>query len=107
VNPVVVYAAGGIPQTVANFAGGLWPGSENEADQVLTFEVIGNTAPWLFAAGPTVTRDPLSNTATLTFTPAVGMYGGSAVTIVLKDNGGTEFGGFDTSAPQTFAIYVQ
>jgi Big-like domain-containing protein len=107
VNPVVVAAAGGIAQTVANFAGGLFPGAENEADQVLTFEVIGNSAPWLFAAGPTVTRDALSNTATLRFTPAVGLFGASSVTIVLKDNGGTEFGGFDTSAPQTFTIVIQ
>ncbi|MEP7227741.1 MAG: cadherin-like domain-containing protein [Gemmatimonadales bacterium] len=105
-NPVVV-AAGQIPQTVANFAGGITPGAENESDQILTFEVVGNSYPWLFAAGPTVTRDGPGNTATLSFTPAAGMTGASAVTIVLRDNGGTEFVGYDTSAPQTFTIVVQ
>jgi hypothetical protein len=105
-NPVVV-AAGQIPQTVANFAGGITPGADNEADQILTFEVVGNSYPWLFAAGPTVTRDGPGNTATLSFTPAAGVTGASAVTIVLRDNGGTDFVGYDTSAPQTFTIVVQ
>ncbi len=78
---VVVAAAGGIPQAVGNFAGGISPGADNEADQVLTFEVVGNSAPWLFAAGPAVTRDGQGNTATLSFTPAPGLIGASAVTI--------------------------
>ena len=106
INPVVV-AAGQIPQVVGNLAGGITPGADNEADQVLTFEVVGNSSPWLFAAGPTVTRDGQGNTATLSFTPAAGLTGASAVTIVLRDNGGTEFVGYDTSAPQTFTIVVQ
>jgi hypothetical protein len=105
VNPVVVPAVQ-IPQTVVNFAGGVTPGGANEDDQVLTFEVIGNSAPWLFASGPTITRDGVGTTATLTFTPA-GFIGASAVTIVLRDNGGTEHVGFDTSSPQTFTIVVQ
>lgn len=106
VNPVVVPAVP-IPQTVGNFAVGITPGGANEEDQVLTFEVIGNSAPWLFASGPVVTRDGQGTTATLTFTPAAGQIGGSAVTIVLRDNGGTEHVGFDTSSPQTFAIVLQ
>jgi hypothetical protein len=106
VNPVVASAAA-VPQAVSNFATGVTPGGANEDDQVLTFEVIGNSAPWLFASGPTITRDGQgSSTATLTFTPA-GFGGAAAVTIVLKDNGGTEHVGFDTSAPQTFTIFLQ
>jgi hypothetical protein len=105
-NPVFV-AANGLPQVVANFAGGVTPGGANEDNQVLTFEVIGNTAPWLFAAGPTITRDGLGSTATLTVTPIAGFIGASEVTIVLKDNGGVDFGGFDTSAPQTFILVAQ
>lgn len=106
VNPVVV-PAGQIPQTVSNFAIGVTPGGANEDDQILTFEVIGNSIPWLFASGPVITRDGQGATATLTFTPAAGLVGASAVTIVLRDNGGTEYAGFDTSAPQTFTVVVQ
>jgi hypothetical protein len=105
-NPVFV-AAGEIPQTVGNFAGGISPGADNEVGQILTFEVVGNSNPFLFAAGPTVTRDGQGNTATLSFTPAAGLTGAADVTIVLRDNGGTDFVGFDTSAPQTFTIVVQ
>jgi hypothetical protein len=105
VNPVVASAAA-VPQTVSNFATGVTPGGANEDDQVLTFEVIGNSAPWLFLSGPTITRDGQGSTATLSFTPA-GFGGATAVTIVLKDNGGTEHVGFDTSGPQTFTIFLQ
>jgi hypothetical protein len=92
---------------VGNFAGGVTPGGANEDNQVLTFEVIGNTAPWLFTAGPTITRDGLGSTATLSVTTIPGFVFASEVTIVLRDNGGVEFGGFDTSAPQTFIIFTQ
>jgi hypothetical protein len=106
VNPVFVPAVP-IPQTVSNFAVGVSPGGANEDDQVLTFEVIFNSAPWLFASGPLITREGQGETATLTFTPAPGLVGAAAVTIVLKDNGGTEHVGFDTSSPQTFTIVIQ
>jgi Big-like domain-containing protein len=103
----VVGPANGLPQTVSNFIGGISPGAANETDQVLTFEVIGNSSPWLFAAGPTITRDGLGSTATLAFTPAPGQVGYSTITIVLRDNGGTEFGGNDTSVPHSFTIWIQ
>jgi hypothetical protein len=107
INPIIA-PAGGIPQTVSNFVGSITPGAENEADQVLTFQVVGNSSPWLFAAAPTVTRDGQgSGTGTLTFTPAAGVAGYSIVTIVLWDNGGTEFGGSDTSLTQSFTLWVQ
>jgi len=83
------------------------PGADNEADQVLTFVVIGNSNPSLFASGPTITPDGQGNTATLTFTPAAGQTGSADVTIVLRDNGGTANGGSDTSPPQTFNIRVE
>jgi hypothetical protein len=105
VNPVIA-SAGAFPQSVANFATSVGPGGEREDDQVLTFEVIGNSAPWLFAAGPTITRDGQGSTATLSFTPA-GFGGAASVTIQLRDSGGTENGGSDLSAPQTFTIGLQ
>jgi hypothetical protein len=106
VDPVYV-PPGEVPQTVSSFATGISPGADNEMDQVLTFEVIGNSNPWLFSSGPTILRDGQGNTATLSFTPAPGLTGSSTVTIVLRDNGGTEHGGYDASWPQSFTIIVQ
>jgi hypothetical protein len=105
-NPIIAPASG-TPETVSNFIGGITPGAENEANQVLTFEVVGNSSPWLFIAGPAITRDGQGSTATLTFTPAAGVAGYSTVSIVLRDNGGTEFGGSDTSSIYSFTIWVQ
>jgi hypothetical protein len=42
----------------------------------------------------------------LSFTPAAGASGTATVTVQAKDTGGTEGGGADTSAPQTFAITI-
>jgi Big-like domain-containing protein len=98
---------GQTPHTVNRFAVGVTPGADNETDQVLTFEVIGNSNPGLFASGPTVTRDGQGDTAALTFTPAGDQTGSAEVTIRLRDNGGTANGGADTSRSQTFRIRVE
>ena len=55
----------------------------------------------LFSVQPAI--DPLG---TLTFTPAPFTSGSALVTVQIHDNGGTLFGGVDTSAPQTFVITV-
>jgi hypothetical protein len=95
------------PRTVPNFVTGITPGAPNETDQVLIFEVVENSNPGLFAVGPEVTRDSqTSTTGTLTFTPA-GPTGSATVTIVMRDNGGTENGGTDTSHSETFTITVE
>ena len=98
---------GQTPHTVSRFAEGITPGADNESDQVLTFEVIGNSNPGLFASGPTVTRDGQGDTATLSFTPAGDQKGSADITIVLHDNGGTANGGADTSRSQTFKITIK
>jgi PKD repeat protein len=95
------------PQTVSGWAFGISPGAPNEADQVLTFNVIQNDNPSLFASGPAATRDGTSGTGTLTFTPALGVNGVANIVVVLKDNGGTANGGSDTSAPHPFTVTVQ
>ncbi|HYX31257.1 MAG TPA: Ig-like domain repeat protein, partial [Pyrinomonadaceae bacterium] len=41
-----------------------------------------------------------------TYTPAPNAFGTATITIVLMDNGGTDHGGQDTSAPQSFTITV-
>src|SRR5262249_8067287 len=57
--------------------------------------------PGLFSAGPVITAD-----GTLVYTPAANANGSATITLVLKDNGGTDNGGVDTSAAQTFTITV-
>jgi hypothetical protein len=96
------------PQTVERWATGISPGADNEADQVLRFEV-SNDNPELFTSDgqPDVTRSQEEpQRGTLTFTPAQGKTGSATVTVVLKDDGGTANGGEDSSVPHTFQIVV-
>ena len=90
------------PQSISNWASGISAGPEDEADQILTFNVSTDN-DGLFEVGPAV--DPL--TGELTFTPAADSFGEATVTISLSDNGGTTNGGNDTSADQTFTITVE
>jgi large repetitive protein len=89
------------PQTVASWATSISAGQADEAGQVLTFSVTGNTNPALFGVAPAV-----SPTGTLTYTSAPNAVGTATITILLQDSGGTANGGIDTSAPQTFTITV-
>jgi hypothetical protein len=98
---------GQTPHTISRFAVNVSPGADNESDQVLTFEVIANSNPGLFASGPTITRDGQGDTATLTFTPAGDQKDSADITVVLRDNGGTANGGADTSRSQTFRISIK
>jgi len=86
--------------TVADWAGGIVAGPASEAGQSLAFEVTVDN-PSLFAVAPAVAAD-----GTLTYTLAPGKYGATDVTVRLRDGGGTEDGGVDTSAAQTFRINV-
>ncbi|HKB05607.1 MAG TPA: Ig-like domain-containing protein, partial [Gemmataceae bacterium] len=88
-------------RTVPAWATGLSIGPVNEAGQQLTFEVIGNTRPGLFAAGPTVNAH-----GTLTFTAAADAFGTATITIQARDDGGTADGGVDVSPAQSFTITV-
>jgi len=67
----------------------------------VAFQVIGNTNPGLFTAGPAV-----SSSGTLTYTPSTSGGGTATITFIAQDNGGTANGGVDTSAPQSFTITV-
>ena len=86
-------------QTITNWATTIDAGP-NEV-QTVTFNVTNNTNPALFSVGPAV-----SETGTLTFTPAANAFGSADISVVLKDNGGTSNGGQDTSVAQTFTINV-
>ncbi len=82
---------------VESFGGDL---SMAEAGQSVHF-LVSNDNPGLFAAQPS-----LSPNGTLSYTPAINACGTANVTVVAMDDGGTAFGGDDTSDPQTFVIKV-
>ncbi|MHA3774436.1 M36 family metallopeptidase [Verrucomicrobiota bacterium sgz303538] len=86
------------PMSIHGWATELSPGPVDEAGQALNF-IVSNDNPGIFSVAPAVAPD-----GTLTFTPATGVNGTATVTLRLHDNGGTENGGSDTSAPQTFII---
>ncbi len=77
-------------------------GGAAEASQaVAAYIVSGVSNPGLFAAGPAV-----SNAGALTYTPAAHAFGSATFTVQVRDNGGVEDGGIDTSVGQTFTITV-
>ncbi len=87
--------------SVSGWATQISAGPSNESSQTLSFIVTNNTDPALFSVAPAI-----DSTGKLTFTPAPNAFGTSAITVVLKDNGGTANGGVDTSDPVTFKINV-
>jgi Bacterial Ig domain len=95
------------PREVPRWATDITPGADNEADQTLRFEVTNNN-PGLFTPGgqPSVTRETATQ-GTLRFEPAPGETGSATVTVVLRDDGGTSNGGYDSSEPHTFRITVR
>ncbi|HEY3614745.1 MAG TPA: Ig-like domain-containing protein, partial [Gaiellales bacterium] len=89
-------------QTVGAWAGAISPGPAGEAAQAVTFTVTDDDAA-LFAAGH---RPAIAPDGTLTYTPAADASGTATVTVRAADDGGTDGGGSDTSAAQTFQIVV-
>jgi hypothetical protein len=90
--------AGSGAQAVVGFAQDIVAGPENEGDQRVTF-LVETDSPELFAVTPTI-----SPRGTLAYTTSEIGVGTATVTVVLQDSGGTENGGQDSSAPQTFTI---
>jgi hypothetical protein len=86
----------------ATWATAISAGLPVESGQSLSFQVTGNSKPGLFAQGPVI--DP---NGVLSFTPAANMSGTAAITVTLQDNGGTAYGGQDTSLPRRFNIIVK
>ncbi len=94
------------PTTVAGWATNIQPGpatATDEAGQILTFMVTGNTNPALFSTQPSV--DP--GTGDLTFESAVNANGVATINLVLMDDGGTANGGQDATTAEVFTIDVQ
>jgi hypothetical protein len=88
------------PQSLPGQATSISPGPANEAGQTVTFLVANNNSS-LFLVQPAI-----SSSGTLTYTPAPGASGTATVSVTAQDNGGTENGGNNTSAPQTFTITI-
>ncbi len=89
------------PQTVASFAE-FFPGPDNESGQsVSTFLVSGLSNPDLFAQPPTI-----NSSGDLSFTPAANANGTATFTVAVRDDGGAQNGGLDTSPglPATIVI---
>lgn len=84
--------------TLENFATNISTGSNNEAEQLLTFTVTVEGDD-IFSQQP-----ELSPVGTLTYALAVGVFGQATVRATLLDNGGTTNEGVDTSIEQTFTI---
>jgi large repetitive protein len=87
-------------QTVAGWATAIDDGDGNT--QVLTFNISGNTNAALFSTQPAV--NPANGD--LTFTSAANANGSATITLNLMDDGGTAFGGDDTSPSAMFTINV-
>jgi len=83
------------------WASNMSAGPENESGQTLTFNVINDNND-LFAVQPSI--DAASGD--LNFRPADDMFGQATVTVTLSDDGGTDYGGVDTSAPVMFVITI-
>ncbi|MEM1177496.1 MAG: ECF-type sigma factor [Acidobacteriota bacterium] len=89
------------PQTMVGFAADISAGPADEAGQVVTFSVLSNDNPGLFAVSPALSAD-----GTLTFEAAADANGTANLTVELADDGGDADGGSDVSAPQAVAIIV-
>jgi hypothetical protein len=87
-------------QTIVGWATSISAGPPADAGQTLDFTVTPDD-PSLFTVPPAINA-----AGTLTFQPAPNVRGTAALTVVLKDNGGTENGGSDTSPPQFFQIPI-
>lgn len=87
-------------QSIASFLTGIASGPANESAETNDFTVsTTNTA--FFATQPAI-----STNGTLTFTVATNTYGTNEITVVMNDSGGTDDGGTNQSAAQTFEIVV-
>jgi PKD repeat protein len=87
-------------QEMAGWATAISPGPADESYQLVNF-LVANDNSGLFTVPPAIAAN-----GTLTFTPAANANGVATVTVALHDDGGTEYGGVDTSATQSFTITI-
>ena len=86
---------------IPNWASSISPGPFNELEQEISFETfVSNT--YLFPDPPTIRPD-----GALRFTPAPDQFGQASITVIIKDNGGTDNDGKDESLQSIFTINVR
>lgn len=91
-------------QTISNFATNIRPGPASAIDegkQTLTF-VVKTLDTALFFVQPAIDAN-----GKLTYTPAADANGSASIDVFLKDNGGTQNGGVDSSPVQTFTLNIR
>ncbi len=90
------------PFIIHHWLAAISPGPDYESNQTVT--LIGSyvSDPSLFSVPPTVDL----TTGDLTFTPAQNASGTASVSFVVQDNGGTAFGGSDTTQSSDFTIDI-
>jgi hypothetical protein len=94
-------------RTVLNLIAYYSIGPSNENSQWLTFNVTNNNSA-LFFIQPSISSfyDGTNWIYALSYTLAQNAFGTSVISITLSDDGGTNNGGVNISAPQQFAITV-
>ena len=98
-NADIVIVEDSSSQSIEDWAKNISVGPENESDQNYWFNVT-NDHPGFFTKEPVITNNILS------FTPAPDVFGEVKVDVVLQDDGGTDFGGKDSSEVQSFLITI-
>lgn len=99
--PDLIVPRNASPQSLLDWASNVIAGPDDEDGQAIIFEITSNSNPGIFTALPQVNA-----VGTLTFTPNPESSGSATISLRLKDDGGTEDGGADTSAEQTFTITI-
>lgn len=102
-NPPAVDEDAGV-QTIPGFAANISPGPNDEAGQVLAFNVsiTTTTGNLTFTSAPAVA----AVSGNLTYAADANAYGTATVQLTLSDSGGSANSGSDTSLSQSFTIAV-
>jgi len=89
-------------QSITKWATNINAGPSDEQTQLLTFKLtIDQYSELKFSKFPEISSD-----GRLFFTPEKDSYGNATISVQLVDNGGTEYGGNDTSISAKFSIEV-
>ncbi len=103
VGPDIFAVGNALPTVIPLWATEMQPGPPNEDSQTWQFELVDVSTPELFDVAPAVTAD-----GTLIFTSVdlsdITESISTEVSILLRDDGGTERGGIDQSEVATFLI---
>ena len=104
-SPVVSAGSGPFSEPWASYVNPNAPGTYYDYNQHVSFLATADNLA-LFSAQPRIDYDPATKVGTLSFTPAPGVSGTTVVTVTAHDDGGTAYGGVDTSDPVTFTITI-